>query len=135
MKYTLLLYLAIVLSNCKEEPVSIGNYPEGIRIFDNESINDCSLPACSSDRIVRLKAKNVNGTILESIVSDNFLVSYTYTFDSYITFRFCNLPDEFKEDGLEVRFDGELLDPCGVYVRSWPEEETYILKITKISLR
>ncbi len=121
----------LVFLHCEDENLNDKNYPKGMHINDIESANDCLLPECSSQRVVRLIANNVVGKIEESVNGD-FGISYPFTFDSHIVFYLCDLPDEFRENGLEVKFDGIALDACGYHTASFPIEEVYTLKITKI---
>jgi hypothetical protein len=130
---SLLITLAILTVSCeKNDPPGGYGYPKGITIQDKVSLNDCTLPECSEERIIRLTAKNVMGTIHLDTVSNHYGVGYHYSFDSYIDFYFCDIPSEFQVEGLEVRFDGKLLDACGYFQLLWPIEEIYILKLDKI---
>lgn len=130
----ILLYVCcFIFISCDKNEEPDSHYPIGmIKLSSNEN-NDCSLPECSLDRTPRFIAKNVEGKIYESN-SGGFLLFYPFTFDSYVTFHFCDLPLEFQKQGLEIIFDGMVVDACGVYQPVWPEEETYILRLDKIRL-
>ena len=128
-----ILTFQILILGCSKESASEFGYPRGIFVGEMESENDCSLPACSQDRIIRLVANDVNGKVFRDITSDQYGVSYTYSFDSFIIFYFCDLPEEFQEEDLEVKFSGKLLDACGIINASWPTEEVYLLDLYEIS--
>lgn len=131
---TLLLFLLTFLVSCKnsDDDTALLNYPEGIELVDVDSENDCSLPACSSDRIVRLKAEDVQGTIIEND-SGEYIVRYSYPIDTQITFYFCNLPEDFKINNLEVEFDGEAIDACGARpFLGFGGEQVYSLRLQSI---
>ncbi|MEP7324302.1 MAG: hypothetical protein ABI761_20390 [Saprospiraceae bacterium] len=126
--------LALILLSCGKDDLTPGGYgyPKGITIQDKTSINDCTLPECSEDRIIRLIAKDVKGTIHLDTIQHKYGVGYLHGFDAFVDFYFCDLPSEFQIEGLEVKFDGKLIDACGYYQPTWPIEEIYILKVDKI---
>lgn len=137
LELTLLLLVNLCISSCdKNDDNNDFGYPDGISIGDMESTNDCSLNECSDERIVRLMASNVEGIIKESSLMPNqYLLVFQASFDSSYKFYFCELPESFKTDGLEIKFSGDLIDACGIYEAVWPTEETYIIKHTKIEER
>jgi hypothetical protein len=131
LRFFLIVFLSFTLFSCEKDSLGQG-FPKGILTYKDSRPKDCALPACSEERFIVAEANNVEGIILETSNPGQYLFHYNFTFDSYITFRICNLPDEYHIDGLRVRYGGFLLDPCGVYLASWPEEETYILRLTNI---
>ncbi|MBK9981777.1 MAG: hypothetical protein IPP15_05030 [Saprospiraceae bacterium] len=133
MKLSIVIITLTLLSCGKDDPNPSGyEYPKGITVMDKTSINDCTLAECSEERIVRLIAKDVKGVIHLDTIQNKYGVGYLHSFDAYIDFYFCDIPSEFQVDGLDVKFDGKLLDACGYYQPVWPIEEIYILKIDKI---
>lgn len=129
MRLNCFLLLLVMGIGCEIEEES--RYPPGVEEVDLNSVNDCSLSACSLNRVIRLKANNVQGIIRESTDGD-FVLSYPFTFDSHISFHICELPVEFQRDNLEVSYDGLLRDACGIHSPSGPAEATYILRLTRI---
>lgn len=123
--------IVCIVAGCTKEDDEFG-YPNGIIVGDMDSMNDCSLPDCSEDRIVRLLATNVDGKIFKGMSSGRYGVSYQYTFDSSIIFYFCDLPAEFQVEDLRVNFSGKLYDACGVINAVWPTEDVYLLKLDNI---
>ena len=125
------IYLLLCFTSCEKVE---SNYPKGVKIRDLQTINDCTLSACSDNRITRLVANDVIGKVKKSPLHDEtYLLSYGASFDSYYRFFFCNLPDEFKVNGLEIIYSGTLIDACDIYGEAvWPIEEHYILKINSI---
>src|SRR5688572_6369374 len=103
----------------------------GIRIHDMTLTNDCTLPECSDERIVRLIAENVNGRI-QMTLDSQWVVTYPFTFDSHINFYLCDLPEEFKVDALDVIYDGKAIEACGIRTPDWPVEEVYTLVLSDI---
>lgn len=132
MKLLLILFMIVFVSCGKDDPKSGYGYPNGITVQDKVSLNDCTLPECSEERVIRLIAKDVKGTIHLDTLSNHYGVGYNYSFDAYIDFYFCEIPIEYQVEGLEVRFDGRLFDACGYFHPIWPIEEIYLLKIDKI---
>ena len=137
MKLKLLIYLtaSFLFVACNKDGSSHlqFGYPDGVIVADIVSVNDCSLPECSDRRVVRLFAKNVVGQIRESIHEEGiYYLSYVACDDCVIRFYFCNLPLEFQEHRLEVKYSGFLIDACGIREATWPAAEVYILKVTKI---
>ena len=129
----LLFFILIFIASCKEDDgVHEYGYPQGISIVDMDTPNDCTLHECSEDRIVRLVADDVKGEIFKSSSTGIHAVSYTFTIDSKISLYFCNLPDDFKVEGMKVSFSGELLDACGYIEPIWPVEETYMVRLSDI---
>jgi len=124
----------IINACCKEDAKPIdGRYPIGITYADTTSINDCTLPNCSDERIVRFKVENLEGKIKKSVLEDStYLMVYAVSFDSYLNIFICDLPEEFRFNGLEVIISGSLIDACGIREAVWPIEELYYLKISKI---
>ena len=132
LELILLLMVNLCISSCdKNDDNNDFGYPDGISRGDMESTNDCSLDECSDERIVRLQAKDVNGKIIEDL-NGEFALRYSFSFDSSINFYFCDLPDEFKQDDLDIIFSGNVIDACGVREAVWPVEEIYLIKLTKI---
>lgn len=134
MPIVLLLFAA-----CKKSPPdneSGYDYPDGISVVDKATENDCVLPKCSDERVIRLAANDVIGKLYQMSPEDStYFISFAASFDSQIQFVICELDDEFKKDvstGLDVKFSGNLLDACGVATAVWPIEEIYLLQITKI---
>src|SRR5689334_8967637 len=113
MKSCIILFIILLFIACDKENNRLdGSYPKGFVENDLETINNCSLDECSDERIVRLLATNVKGKISMDTSTNQFVISYRYTFDSVINFYVCDLPQEFQEVGLEVIYDGEALDAC-----------------------
>lgn len=132
LELILIILISLCVSSCdKNDDINDFGYPDGITVVNMESTNDCSLDKCSNERIVRLQAKDVEGQIVEDLNGD-FALTYAYSFDSSINFYFCDLPDNFKQDGLDIVFSGDLIDACGVKEAVWPVEEVYLIKLTKI---
>ena len=139
LKLLITLLAALIINACCKEdtkPTDGKKYPVGITISDTTSINDCSLPECSVDRIVRLVANNATGKLYKLATEDStYFINYPASYDSYIQFILCELPQEFQLDivsGLEVKYSGNLIDACGIREAVWPIEELYYLKISKI---
>ena len=131
-RFTFFLISIILLSCEKEDSKTLnGSYPKGMKVNDTQSINDCTLPECSDERVIRLIATNVKGKIVQDIFGQ-YVITYFFTFDSSINFYLCDLPEEFQEEGLEIVFDGNVIDACGVKEALFPIEEVYNLKLTKI---
>ena len=134
LKLLLIIISQIVLLSCNKNDSNDFGYPDGVYIADMETENNCTLPECSDSRITRLIASKVNGKIKKSNFQDSvYLMNFGFSFDSYITFYFCNLQEDYKEHNLEVEFSGQLKDACGKYQAIWPIEEAYIIKLTKIT--
>ncbi len=131
LKLFLLLFPTFCLLFCKRESEATRNYPEGIVIIDLETENDCSLPECSDGRIIRLMADNVEGQIYLDPNGD-FAIRYSYPIDTRIELYFCNLPDEFKEEGLAVIFDGEIMDACGIRDPVVGGQKNYLVQLANI---
>ena len=131
MKALVLFFFLCLLGCDSEKSKQSGNYPLGMSINDIVSTNDCTLSECSNERIVRLIAKNVVGTI-EMTLDSQWVINYPYTFDSSINLYLCDLPNEFKVNLLDVIYDGKAIDACGIRTAEWPIEEVYTLVLTKI---
>lgn len=132
----ILLLFIVVLSflHCDNDNVKPldGSYPKGFSVVNMNAINDCLLPECSPERVVRLNAKNAIGTIVKDL-NGEYAINYTFTFDSFLLFYLCDLSEAFKINGLMVRFDGKAIDACGYREAIWPTEEVYTLTLTKIN--
>jgi hypothetical protein len=132
-KYYVILFLVLLASCVKMDSEELRNFPEGISLVDSESENDCSLPRCSEDRIVRLIADGVEGVLVKDS-DDEFYVKYTYPIDTQLQFYFCDLPLEFRVDGLEIRFDGQLIDACGIKTPIFGGQQFYLVRLADITL-
>lgn len=130
----LLVFTSFIFLSCDKEQLSLDGfeYPKGIKVVDLKRGNDCSLPKCSSDRILRLKAKDV----LASIVNDSIL-NITWQFDGYIKLFLCTKLDlsQFDFDANpapRVLVSGNLFDACGIIDLTWPTIEYYFFDLKKI---
>ena len=132
MKLYFILTAFILLSCQKKDEDTFGSYPKGVMEGDLVTLNDCTLPLCSEERVVRLFAKDVKATIYLDTLSNLYVAGYRYNFDSYLNLFFCNVPAEFRVHGLEIIFDGELVDPCGYFQPIFPVEEIYIVRVSKM---
>lgn len=108
-------------------------YPKGIKVIDQATLNDCTLPWCASDRITRLELNDVVGILrLDSILQIGF------TSDSYIEFHICNKSSiDFNFGSAEhqkVKFSGTARDACGYLFNGYPFEEEYFISVTKLEL-
>ena len=131
MRVIYFLFLIFITGCDSKSNPSDDLYPPGMSVHDMTLTNDCTLPECSDERIVRLIAKNVKGQI-QMTLDSQWVVFYPFTFDSYILFYLCDLPDEFQVDALDIRYDGKAIDACGIRMDSWPVEEVYTLVLSKI---
>lgn|SRR5690606_7685908 len=135
MKATTLFIFSIFLSfSCDKKQVSLDGfeYPEGIKVVDLKSENDCSLPKCSNDRILRLKAKDVYG-----LVVNDSIINIGWQSDGYIKLFLCNKLDPSQVDlNLDevpaVIVSGDLYDACGTLNLNWPTIEYYFFELKKI---
>lgn len=127
-----IIFLAI---SCKEDSPAplVSGFPEGFTVFDTVSINDCTLDECADDRVVRWVAEDVVDYIGFDSVSQRYGLGFPYSFDSYVRLYICNLPAEFQENNIKVKYTGELLDACGYYYPIFPIEENYILRLSSIT--
>ncbi len=134
MRYKLffVVFFLHVLLSCAPDRDGPYGYPRGISEILSEQENDCSLPACSKDRIVRMRAKNVKGILFWDSLNNRYGVRYAYTFDSYLNLYFCDLPDDIKQEDLSVKFSGDLIDACGVLDVDWPVEKYFLVRIDRI---
>lgn len=139
LELILLLMINLCISSCNKDDGNNDNnfgFPKNIIQQDLTSTNDCSLPKCSEDRIVRYIAEDVNGRLYKLATEDStYFINYPASFDSQLQIMLCNLPSEFQVDipsGLEIQFSGNLIDACGEREAVWPIEEIYFLKLTKI---
>ncbi len=127
--FCLLLLISLLSCNDDDDVVFCG-YPNGMTIVDMDTENDCSLEMCSEDRVVRLDATNVIGTIQFDSTQNEYFIIYSFTFDSKIEILLCNLPLELQEVDKKVRFSGDVVDACGYFEPNWPIEESYIVRIS-----
>ncbi len=129
--YLLAFFTIIILFGC--EKADEFSYPYGFTIEDLESINDCSLPLCAENRIIRFRSKNTIGILEKSKQELNtYFLFYPASYDSNYKFYFCNLPDSLKIDGANIRYSGNIIDACGIYESVWPVEDTYIIHLTEV---
>ncbi len=61
-------------------------------------------------------------------------MKYSYPIDTQLLFYFCDLPSEFRVDGLEIKFDGELVDACGIKTPFFAGQEFYFVRLDEIDL-
>ena len=129
------LPIVFLITSCKDDTVKPldNGYPKGFTIIDTVSINDCTLGECSDDRIIRLIAKDIVDVLGFDSINQRYAVGFPISFDSFVRLYICDLPVEFQEDGINVKYSGELRDACGYYYPNFPIEEAYILKLTSIT--
>ena len=136
MKYLFFILVSYLQYGCNKAPdPDISKYPKGFIAKELSIENDCSLSDCSDKRAIRFLAEDVSGIIEYSSYLEKYRLSYTFSFDTKIKLYFCDLPEEFKKPNSEIVFSGKILDACGVYEPSGPVEETYIIKLDKITLK
>lgn len=133
----ILIYLSLLLvSSCEKENIQYNldgfEYPEGITVVDLTSENDCALPKCSDERLLRLKAKNVYG-----LIGNDSLIVIPWQGDGYIDLELCNSidPSQFKIDTSivqKVLVSGDMIDACGLTDYGWPTIELYSFNLKNI---
>jgi len=133
----LLIIVSICVMSCdKDEHLTEQGYPEGIVVRDTISDNDCNLPGCSPERVIRLLAEDVDGKLYKSPTEDSvYFINYSASFDSQIQLILCDLPEGIHiegSSGVDVRYSGNLVDACGAREAVWPIEELYFLMLTEI---
>jgi hypothetical protein len=156
MKYQLLFFFLAMccFSSCdKDEPATFTNDalsyppaglvdndltndalsypPAGLVDNDLTSENDCNLPECSDERVVRFLANEMQGELYKDENND-FKVRYTGGIDTSFELYFCDLPEAFREEGLLVNFDGQIIDACGVKNPILGGQSIYFVKLTRI---
>lgn len=129
------LFQMMMIASCSKDEIDYSitgiPYAEGIRVIDLVTLNDCTLPACSDQRIRRLEIDKVVG-----FISGDSTLQVNFTFDSVIQFHVCNMEAinlDFKSHiGAKVIFSGIAKDGCGYLYSIFPVEEEYFINLTKI---
>lgn len=130
---TLLIFTLFLIFACDKKQVSLDGfeYPEGIKVVDLKSENDCSLPKCSTDRILRLKAKDVSARI-----GSDSTINIQWQIDQTILLHLCEKLDSAFLQSIKSRnvlVSGDLYDACGTIYQEWPVIENYLFDMKKIN--
>lgn len=136
----LLSTIFILISCGKDEDIYYSlegvPYAKGIKVIDLNTLNDCTLPVCSDQRITRLSLTDVTAFIRkDSIPEGEFtILQVTFTFDTVIEFYICNedIINFTHEPGEMVKFSGIAKDGCGYLYHPYPFDEEYFINLSKI---
>lgn len=120
MKKNQLLLLCGILTFC------------GLGCEDEDKPSNCKLAACDPGRKTVKQWVDEKGTIEFDQKDQMYVISVGKSPDIHILGYACNLPEEFKNERMQVVVSGELKEDCNELETIFVAQENYYLHIDTI---
>ena len=99
-----------------------------------EQVSRCDSPACSADRKTVKEWDEKEGIVEYDQEAQMYLVNVGESPDIHIFGYACNLPEEFRIEGMSVIVSGELKEDCNELSVIFAAQENYYLHIDDVRL-